>query len=93
MGRPLFQRRGGIDQQLEDLIKAGSWKQAIALSEKRIKKGDKSDGALVCAADSLYSHLHCVGSRLENSILLNRFHGRSQRLMSFWLVLIRSANS
>lgn len=50
MARPQFKRDGDIDRQLEDLVKAASWKQAIALCEKRIKKGDKSDAAQVGAA-------------------------------------------
>ena len=47
MARPQFRRNGEIDRQLEDLVKASSWKQAIVLCEKRIKKGDKSDAASV----------------------------------------------
>ena len=50
MVRPQFKRNGEIDRQLEDLIKASSWKQAIVLCERRIKKGDKSDAALVGVA-------------------------------------------
>ena len=49
MRRPQFKRGGETDKQLEDLVKASSWKQAIALCEKRLKKGDKSDATLVCA--------------------------------------------
>ena len=57
MVRPQFKRKGEVDRQLEDLVKASSWKQAITLCEKRIKKGDKSDAALVRATDSSYSWL------------------------------------
>ena len=47
MARPTFTRGGAYDKQLEDLIQASSWKQALSLCEKRIKKGDRSDETLV----------------------------------------------
>ncbi len=36
-----------LDQQLQDLIEGQNWKQALALCEKRIKKGENSDKLLV----------------------------------------------
>lgn len=47
MARPTFTRGGAYDRQLEDLVQASSWKQALSLCEKRIKKGDRSDESLV----------------------------------------------
>ena len=47
MARPTFTRGGAYDKQLEDLIQASSWKQALSLCEKRIKKGDRGDENLV----------------------------------------------
>lgn len=47
MARPTFTRGGAYDKQLEDFIQASSWKQALSLCEKRIKKGDRSDETLV----------------------------------------------
>ena len=47
MARPAFRHKGVYDKQLEGLVAASSWKQAISTCEKRIKKGDKSDEALV----------------------------------------------
>ena len=47
MSRPQFKRNGEIDIQLEELVKGSSWKQAISLCEKRIKKGERTDSALV----------------------------------------------
>ena len=67
MGRPRFQRGNDVDHQLEDLIETASWKQALALAEKRIKKGDNSDAALVCSADSLCFYLHLLGINLRGS--------------------------
>ena len=54
MARPTFMRGGAYDKQLEDLVQASSWKQALSLCEKRIKKGDKSDESLVRWASSAH---------------------------------------
>lgn len=56
MAHPPFKRGGVLDSQLEDLIEASSWKQAVALCEKRIKKGSKSDESLV-SHDSMLRNL------------------------------------
>lgn len=86
MARPQFKRNGEIDKQLEDLVKASSWKQAVALCERRIKKGDKSDAASVGVA------LHCGGNFWESGgAEISR--GRLQRLMSFKPVLMWAASS
>ena len=53
MARPAFRHKGGYDKQLEALVGASSWKQAIGTCEKRIKKGDKSDETLVRLIKSL----------------------------------------
>ena len=47
MARPAFRHKGVYDKQLEALVGASSWKQAINTCEKRIKKGDKTDETLV----------------------------------------------
>ena len=49
MERPSFMRGGPFDKQLEDLLETSSWRQAVSLCEKRIKKGDRSDESLVCS--------------------------------------------
>ena len=47
--------RGGVyDKQLEELVQASSWKQALNLCEKRIKKGDKSEESLVSLEWSIF---------------------------------------
>jgi len=58
MARPTFMRGGAYDGQLEDLIQASSWKQALSLCEKRIKKGDKSDEILVRSVLSAPNCIH-----------------------------------
>ena len=65
MPRPKFVRRGVYDKQLEELVQTSSWKQALTLCEKRIKKGDISDESLVRRCFSL--HEQSLGFRFPDN--------------------------
>ena len=60
MARPTFMRGGVYDKQLEELVQASSWKQALTVCEKRIKKGDKSEESLVSLEWSIYERMSRV---------------------------------
>ena len=66
-------RKDKNDTLLQELVTAKNWKQALANCEKRFKKGEKSDGFLVCS----------VFNTLVESILTNFSIYRSIRLIYF----------
>ena len=76
MGRPQFKRGDEIDKQLEDLVKASSWKQAITLCEKRLKKGGQRDAALVRATGPIILIKHDQSHELQGSVLNIALVGR-----------------